>query len=284
MRRERPLGRAVVGIFDGLAGEVRSEGTRDVLLPISRRFNAVNRENAIANCGLGRQEVCVRYFDDVTVYCQWRQHGVVNGSGCDLKGRHRRRLREFSGPSRRAIRMQCDQWEGQSLSAVPDVWIRKGSGSKAQGPRQSVCLVRRCSLFLKGIAGSRPRSRHHQFKSGLRGCELSASTQIPLVPTAPLTSSIRAGSTIPASRPNRRVIELDGCLHSDLDAHANSPHLKVFRSIADEILDRAVDVTKWRMRGEPYRTAVTVVPAAAKTADISARARGRKCSRMSGSN
>ena len=39
-------------------------------------------------------------------------------------------------------------------------------------------LVSRCSLFLKGFAGSRPISRDRQFKSGLRNCELSASTQI----------------------------------------------------------------------------------------------------------
>ena len=32
-----------------------------------------------------------------------------------------------------------------------------------------------------------------------------------------------------------------------LEAHANSPHLRAFRNAADEILDGAVEVTKWRM-------------------------------------
>lgn len=47
--------------------------------------------------------------------------------------------------------------------------------------------------------------------------------------------------------PNRRVIGWTVALHSHLEAHANSPHLKAFRSLADEILDRAVEVAKWKM-------------------------------------
>ncbi len=34
---------------------------------------------------------------------------------------------------------------------------------------------------------------------------------------------------------------------SHLESHANSPHLKALRSIADEILERPIEITKWRM-------------------------------------
>ncbi|HVA17908.1 MAG TPA: putative quinol monooxygenase [Candidatus Dormibacteraeota bacterium] len=47
--------------------------------------------------------------------------------------------------------------------------------------------------------------------------------------------------------PRQFVFYENWASESHLEAHANSAHLRAFQNIADEILERPVEITKWRM-------------------------------------
>ncbi|MHB8755938.1 MAG: putative quinol monooxygenase [Candidatus Acidiferrales bacterium] len=68
-----------------------------------------------------------------------------------------------------------------------------------------------------------------------------------IAPTRAEAGCINYDLHVSQDDPEQFVFYENWLSEAHLEAHANSPHLRAFRNAADEILDGAVEVTKWRM-------------------------------------
>ena len=68
-----------------------------------------------------------------------------------------------------------------------------------------------------------------------------------IAPTRAEAGCINYDLHVSQDDPRQFVFYENWASESHLEAHANSPHLRAFRNLANEILDNAVEVTKWRM-------------------------------------
>lgn len=68
-----------------------------------------------------------------------------------------------------------------------------------------------------------------------------------ILPTRAETGCINYDLHVSQDDPKQFVFYENWASESHLEAHANSPHLRTFRNFANEILDGAVEVTKWTM-------------------------------------